>query len=75
MIFNALLLGCVFSIYLGSVIGLFYMTKFFYDYNVFASLERLSVLKLEVSLPCIINVGLLSIFDYFYENLAENMTD
>ncbi|CAD8208434.1 unnamed protein product [Paramecium octaurelia] len=75
MLKNGLILGFVFSIYIGSVIGLFYMTKFFYEYDIFTSLERLNFLKLEVSIPCSINVLILNIFEYIYERLAESMTD
>lgn len=75
MLVNCMLLVLVFSVYLGCVIGLFYMTKFFDDYNIFDSLSAISFLKLEVSIPCIINVGILNIFDSFYENLAEKLTD
>lgn len=74
MIINISLLSLIFSIYLGSVIGLFYMTRFFDDYNIFDGLEKLSFLKLEVSIPCIINVILLNIFETFYEKLAKSMT-
>lgn len=75
MMKNGLILGIVFSVYIASVIGLFYMTKFFYEYDIFTSLERLNFLKLEVSIPCIINVIILNIFEYIYEVLAESMTD
>lgn len=50
------------------------MTRFFDDYNIFDGLEKLSFLKLEVSIPCIINVILLNIFETFYEKLAKSMT-
>lgn len=75
MIFNGIILGFVWSIYIGCLIGLFYMTKYFYEYDIFTGLEKLEFLKLEVSIPCSINVIILNIFDYFYESLSEHMTD
>lgn len=75
MALNLCLLMMVFSCYLGAVIGLFYLTKYFDDQNVFDGAEALNFLKLEVSIPCIINVIILNVFDQFYESLAEKLTE
>lgn len=71
---NLCILLLVFSVYVGCVFGLFFMTKYFYEYNVFDSLKSLEAFRLEASIPALINVIVLQIFDELYETLSEQLT-